>query len=152
MKIRAFNIFTAFVSFAVFFTSLPALAIPNDIKLTIHYNRPAGDYSGWNLWIWKNSERDAQDSPVSSSGVQFTGEDEFGKVASVTLTGVSTFKDIGIIVRLNDWSAKDISDDRFISKFDANGNAEVCWSKMIRIFIMKSRTFDSRFQKLILMI
>jgi pullulanase len=125
MKRRSFTIFTALVSFAVLFASLPALAIPNDIKLTIHYNRPAGDYSGWNLWIWKNSERDTQDSPVSSSGVQFTGEDDFGKVASVTLTGMSTFKDVGIIVRLNDWSAKDISDDRFISKFDANGNAEV---------------------------
>ena len=125
MKLRAKTIFTTFLSFSVIFAALPALATPNEIKLTIHYNRPAGDYSGWNLWIWKNSERDTQDSPVSSSGVQFTGEDDFGKVASVTLTGMSTFKDVGIIVRLNDWSAKDISDDRFISKFDANGNAEV---------------------------
>jgi len=125
MKLRAKAIFTTFLSLSFIFAALPALATPNEIKLTIHYNRPAGDYSGWNLWIWKNSERDTQDSPVSSSGVQFTGEDDFGKVANVTLTGMSTFKDVGIIVRLNDWSAKDISDDRFISKFDANGNAEV---------------------------
>jgi pullulanase len=125
MKLRAFTFFSALVSLAVILTSLPALAIPDEIKLTVHYNRPAGDYSGWNLWIWKNSERDAQDSPVSSSGIQFTSDDAFGKVASVTLTGMSSFKDIGIIVRLNDWSAKDISDDRFISKFDANGNAEI---------------------------
>ena len=125
MKLRALTFFSALVSLAVILTSLPALAIPDEIKLTVHYNRPAGDYSGWNLWIWKNSERDAQDSPVSSSGIQFTSDDAFGKVASVTLTGMSSFKDIGLIVRLNDWSAKDISDDRFISKFDANGNAEI---------------------------
>lgn len=125
MKLRAVGILSTFISFALAFTTLPALAAPDEIKLTVHYNRPAGDYSGWNLWIWKNSERDAQDSPVSSSGVQFTSDDDFGKVASVTLTGMSTFKDVGIIVRLNDWAAKDISDDRFITKFDANGNVEV---------------------------
>lgn len=125
MKLRALLILSTLVSFALALTSLPALAVPDEIKLTVHYNRPAGDYSGWNLWIWKNSDRDAQDSPISTSGVQFTGDDDFGKVASVTLTGMSTFKDVGIIVRLNDWSAKDISDDRFINKFDANGRAEI---------------------------
>lgn len=125
LKFRALTVLSLFVSLALTVTSLPALAIPNEISLTVHYNRPAGDYSGWNLWIWKNSERDAQDSPVSSSGVQFTGEDDFGKVATVTLTGMSNFKDIGIIVRLNEWTSKDISDDRFINKFDANGKAEV---------------------------
>jgi pullulanase len=125
MKLRALLILSTLVSFALALTSLPALAVPDEIKLTVHYNRPAGDYSGWNLWIWKNSDRDAKDSPISTSGVQFTGDDDFGKVASVTLTGMSTFKDVGIIVRLNDWSAKDISDDRFINKFDANGRAEI---------------------------
>ena len=33
---------------------------------------------------------------------------------------MKSFKDIGIIVRLNDWVAKDINDDRFITEFDAN--------------------------------
>ena len=125
MKIRRFVAFSAFLSSAVIVSSLPALAAPNEIKLTIHYNRPAGDYSGWNLWIWKNSEVDTKDSPISLSGIQFTGEDDFGKVANVTLTEMSAFKDVGIIVRLNDWSAKDTSDDRYVSQFDANGNAEV---------------------------
>lgn len=73
----------------------------------------------------ENSEVDTKDSPISLSGIQFTGEDDFGKVANVTLTEMSAFKDVGIIVRLNDWSAKDTSDDRYISQFDANGNAEV---------------------------
>ena len=125
MKLRGAAVPGILISAAIIFSALPALAVPDEIKLTVHYNRSAGDYSGWNLWIWKNSERDSQDVPVSTTGVQFTGDDDFGKVAKVTLTGMNTFKDVGIIVRLNDWSAKDISDDRFISRFDTDGNAEI---------------------------
>jgi pullulanase len=125
MKLRGTAVPGILISAAIIFSALPALAVPDEIKLTVHYNRSAGDYSGWNLWIWKNSERDSQDVPVSTTGVQFTADDDFGKVAKVTLTGMNTFKDVGIIVRLNDWSAKDISDDRFISRFDTDGNAEI---------------------------
>ena len=38
--------------------SLPAIssaAAPDVVKLVVHYQRPAGDYTGWNLWLWKNS-------------------------------------------------------------------------------------------------
>lgn len=125
LKQPAFRLLSVVISLTLSFLALPALATPDEIKLTVHYNRPAGDYTGWNLWIWKNSDRDAQDSPISTSGVQFTGDDEFGRVATVTLKEMSSFKDVGIIVRLNDWSAKDVSDDRFINKFDANGSAEI---------------------------
>jgi len=100
-------------------------ATPDSLTLTVHYHRPGGDYNGWNLWLWKNSNQDSLDTPISPTGVQFTGTDDFGKVVTVKVEGMKSFKDIGVIVRLNDWSAKDIDDDRFITEFDPNGNAEV---------------------------
>jgi len=104
---------------------LPATAAPDSVTLTIHYQRPGGDYNGWNLWIWKNSDNNSLDTPISQTGVQFTGADDFGKYVTVTIDGMKNFKDIGIIVRLNDWAAKDINDDRFITDFDSSGKAEV---------------------------
>lgn len=116
-------------SIAAIFTTmsgvLPAVAVPDTVTLTVHYQRPSGDYNGWNLWIWKNSDRDSLDTPISSTGVQFTGNDDYGKVVTLKIEGMSSFKDIGIIVRLNEWSAKDVDTDRFITEFDANGNAEI---------------------------
>jgi len=120
------KIFTAVLAaFALFLSGIPALAAPDSITLTVHYQRPGGDYNGWNLWIWKNSDNNSLDTPVSETGVQFTGDDDFGKVVTITIDGMKNFKDIGIIVRLNDWAAKDVNDDRFITEFDASGNAEV---------------------------
>jgi pullulanase len=57
--------------------------------------------------------------------VEFNGTDSFGKVLKVDIPEMSNFDNVGFIVRLNNWSSKDISDDRFINNFDANGNAEI---------------------------
>jgi pullulanase len=110
---------------ALLLGSTPVVAAPETVTLTVHYQRPGGDYTGWNLWIWKNSDNNSLDTPISQTGVQFTGADDFGKVVTIKIDGMKSFKDIGIIVRLNDWAAKDINDDRFITEFDAAGNAEV---------------------------
>jgi len=115
----------ALATFSIILTSAPVIAAPDTVTLTVHYQRPGGDYNGWNLWIWKNSDQNSLDTPISPTGVQFTGNDDFGKVVTVKIEGMKSFKDVGIIVRLNDWAAKDIDDDRFITEFDANGNAEV---------------------------
>ena len=114
-----------FSIFSLIFSTTPVIAAPETVTLTVHYQRPGGDYKGWNLWIWKNSDNNSLDAPISQTGVQFTGDDDFGKSVTVKIEGMKTFKDVGIIVRLNDWAAKDINDDRFITEFDANGNAEV---------------------------
>ena len=114
-----------FRSISIFLGVLPASAAPDSVTLTVHYQRPGGDYNGWNLWIWKNSDNNSLDTPVSQTGVQFTGTDDFGKVVTLTIDGMKNFKDIGIIVRLNDWVAKDINDDRFITEFDSSGKAEI---------------------------
>lgn len=102
-----------------------AFATPSTVHLTIHYQRPGEDYSGWNLWLWKNVAGTAGDVTVSTSGVEFNGSDAFGKVLTIDIPGMQNFDNVGFIVRLNNWVSKDISDDRFISNFDANGNAEI---------------------------
>ena len=113
------------VLFSLIAQPLQSLAAPDKVVLTVHYKRLAGDYAGWNLWLWKNSDDNTKDQPVSTSGVIFDDSDAFGKKVTLTISGMSSFKDIGIIVRLNDWAQKDVSDDRFITKFDASGKAEI---------------------------
>lgn len=102
-----------------------AFAAPSTVHLTIHYQRPGDDYTGWNLWLWKNVAGTVGDVGISSNGVEFNGADSFGKVLTIDISGMQNFDNVGFIVRLNNWSSKDISDDRFINNFDANGNAEI---------------------------
>ena len=111
---------------AVFTCGLPAIAsaIPATVNLTVHYQRPGGDYQGWNLWIWKNLTSGA-DVDVDSNGVNFTSDDDFGKIATVKIEGMDKFENIGIIVRKGAWDSKDMGDDRFISNIPDNGNVEI---------------------------
>jgi len=111
---------------AVFTCGLPAIAsaIPATINLTVHYQRPGGDYQGWNLWIWKNLTSGA-DVDVDSNGVTFTSTDDFGKIATVKVDGMDKFENLGIIVRKGAWDSKDMGDDRFISNIPENGNVEI---------------------------
>ena len=111
---------------AVFTCGLPAIAsaLPPTINLTVHYQRPGGDYQGWNLWIWKNLTSGA-DVDVDSNGVTFTADDYFGKIAKVRIDGMEKFENLGIIVRKGAWDSKDIGDDRFISNIPDNGNVEI---------------------------
>jgi pullulanase len=111
---------------AVFTCGLPAIAsaLPATVNLTVHYQRPGGDYQDWNLWIWKNLTSGA-DVDVNSNGVTFTSEDSFGKIAKVQIDGMDKFENIGIIVRKGAWDSKDMGDDRFISNIPDNGNVEI---------------------------
>lgn len=107
-------------------------ATMSTVHLTVHYQRPADDYTDWNLWIWKNiivgndQGADTQDKSFSpAEGSAFTGSDSFGKVFKADITGMDGFDNVGIIVRKGAWLSKDISTNRFITQFDASGNAEV---------------------------
>lgn len=97
---------------------------PETIKLTVHYKRSLGDYENWNLWLWRNSTA-GSDTDVNSAGVVFTGDDAFGKFVTLDITGMDKFDNIGFIVRKGDWLSKDIEYDRFITKFKADGTAEI---------------------------
>lgn len=94
----------------------PASALPDKTEITVHYTRFDGDYAGWNLWLW----------PKGGNGAayEFTQDDAFGKVAKVTVPGTAKVEEIGIIVRLGDWKAKDITQDRYIKEFK-DGKAEI---------------------------
>ncbi len=107
-------------------------ATPSTVHLTVHYQRPADDYTSWNLWLWKNiivgndQGTDTQDAAFSpSEGSAFTGSDSFGKVFQGDITGMSAFDNVGIIVRKGAWISKDVETNRFITNFDASGNAEI---------------------------
>lgn len=117
-------LFLAFATLTVGFPTVAHGANPETVKLTVHYQRVEADYASWNLWIWKN-KLTGTDEPVSTTGVQFTGDDAYGKIAKVELTGMEKFDDLGIIVRKGEWLSKDVPDDRFISKFGANGVTEI---------------------------
>ena len=106
---------------------LPAIATaanPAVVKLTVHYQRPAADYTSWELWLWRNVGT-GTDAEVDKNGVKFTGDDAFGKVVTVEINNMDKFENIGIIVRKGEWLAKDVTADRFITKFNADGTAEI---------------------------
>jgi len=121
---KKFQVLVALI--AVFTCGLPAIAsaIPATINLTVHYQRPGGDYQGWNLWIWKNLTSGA-DVDVDANGVTFTSADDFGKIATVKIDGMDKFENLGIIVRKGAWDSKDMGDDRFITNIPENGNVEI---------------------------
>ena len=123
-------IFAIVAVFASQFSAAPAKALANDtLTITVHYNRIAGDYENWNLWIWKNMDTGADGTGAQ---VNFDGEDSFGKKVTFKLEGMKPFDSVGIIARLGtNWAKKDIGStwpnggDRFIKNFDASGKAEV---------------------------
>ena len=117
-------LFLALATLSVGFPTIASGANPETVKLTVHYQRVEADYASWNLWLWKN-KLTGTDEPVSTTGVQFTGDDAYGKIAKVELTGMDKFDDLGIIVRKGEWLSKDVPDDRFISKFGTNGVTEI---------------------------
>lgn len=97
----------------------PVVIEGDELPVKVHYHRYDGNYEGWNLWIW----------PEGGEGVSYTfnGEDDFGAVAEFGVPGATADGRVGIIVRLNNWEAKDGDSDRFIpvSKMNADGVLEV---------------------------
>lgn len=73
----------------------------------VHYHRFDSNYEGWNLWLWPEGG--------AGSAYQFSQEGDFGMIAEVMVPGVKENGNIGIIVRLNEWEAKDVAIDRYMS-------------------------------------
>ncbi|WNS46608.1 type I pullulanase [Paenibacillus sp. MMS20-IR301] len=77
---------------------------PRSKIVEVHYERPDGDYRGWNLWVWGTGIQDGQQD--------FRHMEDGHAVARIeVLPGTAS---IGYILRLNDWEEKDGSGDRFI--------------------------------------
>ena len=89
-----------------------------DRQVTIHYYRYAGDYTGWKMWLW----------PFTGGGAgadfEFSGSDAYGKVGTFTVAK-SAGIDVGFIVKKGNWDSKDVSKDRIITDWNADGNAEI---------------------------
>ena len=90
--------------------------------LVVHYYRFDEDYSGWNMWLWPFE-------PVGGDGqgYNFDGTDDYGAISTITLSNTNLVDSttIGIIVRLNEWEAKDIGADRHIDMTNPNTEGEV---------------------------
>ncbi|WP_246605993.1 pullulanase-type alpha-1,6-glucosidase [Paractinoplanes toevensis] len=86
----------------------------------VHYQRPAGDYDDWNLYVWG----DVDDSMATTwpTGQKFVGRDAYGAFAYVKLKPGA--KNVGLIV-VNKDGVKDTEADRSL---DPSKNAEV-WLK-----------------------
>ncbi|MEM1027044.1 MAG: type I pullulanase [Planctomycetota bacterium] len=87
-----------------------------DRVAVVHYLRPAGDYAGWNLWTWTGNTGEA---------FMFGNVEERDGVTAVVPIRDKGADRLGIIVRKNDWEAKDIDRDRFIELPDGQDVAEV---------------------------
>ena len=100
-------------------TGLDAVDLPTEIpsiegdSLQIHYKRSNHNYENWNLWLWARGKDGAR--------YDFNYKDTYGVIASYALSEFppTVKKDgLGFIVRksteANDWSAKDVTSDRFI--------------------------------------
>ena len=121
---RAFALVAIAVMAAVGLPAVATAANPAVITLTVHYQRPGADYDTWNLWLWRNLGT-GTDADVDKAGVKFTGDDDFGKVVTVEINNMDKFENIGIIVRKGEWAAKDVTADRFIKEFGADGKTEI---------------------------
>ncbi len=86
----------------------------NKTKIIVHYQK--SEDKNWDLWIWPKD--------MGGKEYKFTKKDKFGEVAEIELDG--RFDKVGFIVRIPDWSKKDVDKDRYIDVKD--GFAEV-WLK-----------------------
>lgn len=87
-----------------------------ELRVTFHYYRHDGNYTGWNVWIWGGQE--------SGRRLQFVGNDSFGQVARTILKQQTDGGQLGFIVRKSllgeSWLARDGSQDRYIPLYEAS--------------------------------
>jgi len=94
---------------------------PASQTIKIHYNRKAGDYTGWNIWMWGTG------TSLDTRTVAFTGTDSYGKVAVLEVPGDATnLTGFGFLLRDTDsWDTakKNHPDNSGVDiKSIANGN------------------------------
>jgi len=88
--------------------AIPTLATDGDITLRFHYEREDGIYEGWEMWFWDNAA-----VPSTHLDPPYQFEEVDGEMICTVPLNPGTME-IGYIVRLGDWEAKDIEEDQFI--------------------------------------
>jgi len=90
-------------------TLLPASAHAEAFEgptVVFHYAREDRDYANCHIWSWtEDSEGQEYD---------FIGEDAYGAWAQVSFDALSETKQIGFLVKIGDWEAGEVSEDRFL--------------------------------------
>ena len=114
IKLSVKIIFTMLFAIFSIFTYTKEQSVEGKTTLIIHYQK--SEDLDWDLWIWPKG--------MEGHEYKFTKEDKFGKVAKVELDGV--YEEVGFLVRIPDWSKKDVEEDRYITVKD--GFAEI-WLK-----------------------
>ena len=100
-----------FLALLMVFSTIFTVVTPTEVKadgtktIIIHYNREDGNYDNWDVWAWPKDKE--------GTAVPFSYSDDFGKVCVIQQSG--DFTDLGFIIRKDDWSEKDYSEDQFIA-------------------------------------
>lgn len=122
--LRVFFLVLIFMVFVETVFGFEALATGKSAKdfggntvLIVHYHRYDGNYNGWNLWVWPHKPQS-----LEGKSYKFTGKDDFGVLSIVVFQ--DRYTQLGFIVRLREWEAKDINADRFVD-IPESGVAEI---------------------------
>jgi len=112
--------------------SVANAAIPSTLHIKVHYNRDAGDYAGYNLFLWKNMTVGSDGAVTPNPDFATAPTDAYGPYVTADVTGMTGFDNLGFIVRYSAspgaWTSKDVAVDRFMTNWDASGNIEI-WLK-----------------------
>lgn len=82
--------------------------------LIVHYHRAGDDYAGWNLWSWADG--------AEGAGYALDNATDFGRYATIAVHDGAERQ--GLIVRKNEWEARDIQFDRWV-ELDDDGVTEI---------------------------
>ncbi len=135
MKLFVRKLFTFFSAIAMLLgagTVANAATIPATLHIKVHYNRDAGDYAGYNLYLWKNMITGTDASVSANPDFATAPTDSYGPYVTADITGMTGYDNLGFIVRYSStpgaWTAKDVTADRFMTNWDSSGNIEI-WLK-----------------------
>ena len=76
----------------------PVAATAGKITVKLHFYRPSGDYSGWDVWAWADG-MDGKSYALTDDGQ--------GKVATITVDG--GVSELNYIIRKSDWSDREFA-------------------------------------------
>ncbi|WP_257958580.1 type I pullulanase [Bacillus sp. V3-13] len=89
----------------------------DSLEVKFNYYRYDLNYDNWDIWVWTDK--------TEGQAVKLDRTTSFGKQGTLKLDNLNGATKVGFIVRKDDWSEKDISEDRFITDFTDGGKAEV---------------------------
>ena len=87
--------------------------IDTPIKIKFHYKRYDDNYYGWGIHKWEKY-RSPETLEDPGRGIEFTSQDEYGKVAILEVDNPKDIKKIGFLIRKGNWEERDGDIDRYL--------------------------------------